>query len=246
MTPFSYLSTMRVIGFLLVLALGVNCKKDNNLTGPAQPSPGSNSEPGGGNTAARDLAQTLSQTKTATRLNYNFKGNLVGNYLGGAGDVAYNDNLYAHTKALAPRRGYALLVLEGFGFDIPKVATIENIIVRATRFETGKGSIKEYYASLVKNREKPDLPEWWEEYGVRWATAGYFPAKETEVIYSQRGTGSIGGPGESFFEWTPARINDPYFGVLFQLLPPEGGSVVVYYDLVEITVEYSIPPDVGD
>jgi len=237
MKLFSLLSRTRGIGYLFVITLCVNCKKENNVS---QLSPGSMSQSSGGNLAARDLTQTLSQTKTATRLNYNFEGNLVGNYIGKAEAVAFNDNVYAYTKTLAPKSGYALLVLGGFGFDIPPAATIQNITVRARRFETGKGSIKEYYANLVKNRERPDLPDWWESYGVRWVNPGYFPAKETEVIYSQKGTGNNGGPGDWFFQWTPARINDPYFGVLFQLLPPEGGSVVVYYDLVEITVEYSI------
>jgi hypothetical protein len=237
MKLFSLLSRTRGIGYLLVITLCVNCKKDNNVS---QLSPGSMSQPSGGNLAARDLTQTLSQTKTATRFNYNFEGNLVGNYIGSAGDVAYNDNVYARTKSLATGRGYALLVLGGFGFDIPQVATIKNIIVKARRFETGKGSIKEYYAHLVKNRERPDLPPWWEAYGIRWATPGYFPAIEAEVSYSQSGSGNNGGSGNQPYQWTPARVNDPYFGVLFQLLPPEGGSVVVYYDLVEITVEYSI------
>jgi hypothetical protein len=232
MRLFSPLSLTRGIGYLLVIALCVNCKKDYSSTNQTK-------QPASGNLVA--AAQTLSQTKTATRLNYNFEGNLVGNYVGRAEDVAYNDNVYAHTKTLAPGRGYALLVLEGFGFDIPQVATIENIVVKARRFKTGKGSIKEYYANLVKNRERPDLPAWWDVYGVGWANPNYFPAIETEVSYSQSGSGANSGgvPGLPY-QWTPARINDPYFGVLFQLLPPEGGSVVVYYDLVEITVQYSL------
>jgi hypothetical protein len=37
-------------------------------------------------------------------------------------------------------------------------------------------------------------------------------------------------------------INDADFGVRIDVYPQVGrGSVVVYYDLVEITVEYSLP-----
>ena len=238
MKLFSHLSIIRGIGFLFVLTVFVHCEKDYSSAKPSE-TPISTVEDE--KFAASGQAQTLSQTKTATRLNYNFEGNLVGNYIGSATDVANNDNLYAYTKKLAPRNGYALLVLEGFGFSIPSTAKIENIQVKARRFKTGRGTIKEYYATLVKNRERPDLPEWWEVYGVRWVTPGYFAAIETEVVYSQNGIGNNGGSGSQSYQWTAARINDPYFGVLFQLLPPEGSSVVVYYDLVEITVVYSLP-----
>ena len=50
------------------------------------------------------------------------------------------------------------------------------------------------------------------------------------------------------YQWTPARINDLYFGVYFQTFIPKeikGANLVVSYDLVEITVEYSIPGSVN-
>jgi hypothetical protein len=48
--------------------------------------------------------------------------------------------------------------------------------------------------------------------------------------------------GNRFYQWTPAMINDRDFGVRIDVYPPVGGgAVVVYYDLVEITVEYSFP-----
>ena len=50
MKPFSYVSIMRVIGFLLVLALGVNCKKDTISAIPSlSPSPKSILTPDGEN-----------------------------------------------------------------------------------------------------------------------------------------------------------------------------------------------------
>jgi hypothetical protein len=45
-----------------------------------------------------------------------------------------------------------------------------------------------------------------------------------------------GGLGNQFYQWTPGMINDADFGVRIDVYPPVGrGSVVVYYDLVEIT-----------
>ena len=67
----------------------------------------------------------------------------------------------------------------------------------------------------------------------------FFPSIEAEVVYSQNGTGINGGfEGNISYQWTPAMINDPAFGVRIDNGMPSG-SVVVYYDLVEITVEYS-------
>jgi hypothetical protein len=195
------------------------------------------------------FTQTSPQKRTATLFNYNLQGNLVTNYSrkSDASDVEFDDGVYAYTKRLGPRNGNSLLVLEGFGFDIPSDATIENISVRARRFKGGTGTIKEYYANLVKKRDR--LPDWWEVYGTRWGDPNNpisFPAAEAEVTYLQDGSGTNSGgvPGLPY-QWTPAMINDPYFGVLFQTLTPENGSVVVYYDWVEITVDYSQPPTVA-
>jgi hypothetical protein len=189
------------------------------------------------------FAQPLSQTKTASRFN-DFQGAYVDSYSkggqGGAQYVAYDDNLYAYTKKLTSRNGYASLVLQGFGFAIPGNATIENIVVSVRRFKQGQPSIRDYFATLVKS---PDTGGLWDEYGFWWTLQDNYPAIETETIYSQSGTGNNGGPsGNHFYQWTPAMINDPDFGARIDVYPPVGrGSVVVYYDLVEITVEYSLP-----
>jgi hypothetical protein len=90
-------------------------------------------------------------------------------------------------------------------------------------------------------RERQDLPDWWERYGARWADPNYFPLIETEVNYSQSGSGT-GANGQPY-QWTPARVNDPYFGVMFQTAAVEKskGFAVINYDFIEITVEYSLP-----
>lgn len=234
------LSILRGIGYLLLLILFMNCKKEFNSPNQS-PSSESMLASTGNNLVA--LGTNLSQTATATLFNYNLEGTLVTNYSRNSKvtDVALDDGVYAFTKKMSPQDGYSLLVLQGFRFNIPADATIEKIFVKARRFKTGTCGIWETSASLVMKRERQDLPEWWERYGTRWADPNYFPITETEVSYSQSGSGtnSNGQP----YQWTPARINDSYFGVLFQTASVENskGSAVISYDLVEITVEYSQP-----
>ena len=240
----SHLSIIRGIGYLFVFILCMSCKKDLSTTDPSQLSSESISQSAPGT--------VLSQTRTATLLNYNLAGILVTNYARNTvvSSVAVNDGKYAITNTLTSQKGYSLLVLQGFQFNIPVGATIENIIVKARRFKTGKGEVKESVARLVMRRERTDLPEWWESYGNWWANPNYFPTIESEVNYSQTGSGVIVIDDTTSYpyQWTPARINDLYFGVYFQTFIPKeikGANLVVSYDLVEITVEYSIPGSVN-
>ena len=236
MKHFSFTSIMRGIGYLFVIILFANCKKDYSTT------PSLSAESNLNRNSSNSATTGLTQTGSATLFNYNLKGSLVSNYSNNskASDVALDDGVYASTIKLTPRDGYSLLVLEGFHFQIPSNATIENIRVKARRFKTGTCGIFETKASLVMKRERQDLPPWWEQYGVRWADPNFFPLLETEVNYSQQGSGTTNGQP---FQWTPARINDPYFGVLFQTAsePKSKGYAVINYDLVTITVEYSLP-----
>jgi len=221
---------------LFVLVLFTNCKKESTSINPTQ-------QPSSASLTAATAA-ILSQTRTATLFNYNLEGQLVTNYTATskASDVALDDGVYAYSKKLTSQDGYSLLVLEGFNFTIPSDATIENIIVKARRFKTGTCGIWETTASLVMKRERQDLPEWWDRYGARWADPNYFSNTETEVNYSQGGSGAIGANGQPY-QWTPVRINDPYFGVLFQTasVAKSKGFSVISYDLVDITVQYSLP-----
>ena len=238
MKHFSPSSFIHGIGCLFILVFFANCKKDYHS---ANPGTESILEKHSSNSAVTGL--NLYQTGRATLFNYNLEGNLVSNYSKNskASNVAFDDGVYASTIRLAPRDGYSLLVLEGFNFKIPSNAAIENILVKARRFKTGTCTIFETVASLVMKRERQDLPEWWDRYGDRWADPNYFPIVETEVNYSQKGSGTT-TYGQTF-KWTPARINDPYFGVLFQTTSDakSKGFAVINYDLVTITVEYSLP-----
>ena len=237
MKHLSNLSFIRGIGYLLVFTLCMNCKKDFNSTDPSQISPGSVSLADGGDLAA--LGSHLSQTRTASRFNdigepyLNLWSQLGPQY------VSADDNSFAYSKKLARGRDFLLLLLQDFHFEIPPGATIENIIVSARRFKTGKGSVKDYFATL--NRPHP-ISGYPVDYGVRFVNPDHYPSTETEVIYSQNGTGNNAGFNEDqFYEWTPAMINDPAFGVRVDVGKTVNGSVAVYYDLVTITVQYSLP-----
>ena len=237
MKLFSSSSIIRGIGYSLVFILCMSCKKDFSTTDPSQHSSESISQAAPGS--------VLSQTRTATLLNYNLQGVAVTNFATNilASSVAVNDGKYATSSKLSSQKSSSMLVLQGFQFNIPVDATIENIAVKARRFKTGKGETKDLIVRLVTRREQ--LPEWWMNYGVAWVNPNYFPAIESEVNYSQTGSGVIVIDTASYpYQWTPAKINDLYFGVGFQnYIPKEikGASLVVSYDHVEITVEYSIP-----
>jgi hypothetical protein len=185
------------------------------------------------------FTQTSSQTRTATLFNDIDESYIDSWIQEGPEYLSADDNSYAYTRKLSGARSNAILLLQGFGFDIPGDATIQNINVKARRFKTGKGSIMEYFASLV--REHPLILGSFTGYGVRWADPNFFSTTETEVTYSQSGSGSNGGGNNLPYQWTSGIINNPLFGIEFEVYAPTKGPVVIYYDLVEITVEYSQP-----
>jgi hypothetical protein len=234
MKLFSNLSLTRGIGYLLVITLCVNCKKDNISTKPSQlPSSESILRPGGENLAVVGL----SQTKTGSL--FNNWGEAIANYWlqASAQNFSADDNSYAYSKKLSRARNQLPLLLQDFRFEIPSNATIDRIVVVARRFKQGKGSITDYFATLIRRFDNNDK----NHYGVHFTNSNFYPSTETEVVYSQNGTDINGGfEGNISYQWTPAMINDPAFGVRIDNARPSG-SVVVYYDLVEITVEYSLP-----
>lgn len=181
-----------------------------------------------------------SQTKTATL--YNCFGEAYLNVWaqGNSDYLAKDDNVYAYTQKLSSGRGVVQLLLQGFGFTIPSGATIQNITVSARRFKKGKGSIRDYFAHLVRYDNNIGRFNF---YGVFWRDLnGNYPDTEGVVYYSQSGSGTNGGgQGNQPYQWTPEMINDPAFGLRLNTYEPVSGSVVVYYDLVQITVQYSSP-----
>ena len=236
MQPFSHLSIIRGLGYLLLLTLLVNCKKDFNANSSQstksllQP----NSSP---SISSHSMATglVLSQTKTSNLFNWN--GNPYVNLWEQEGHqyVAADDNSYAYSKKLSSAHGSLWLTLQDFRFEIPSGATIDNITVSVRRFKKGKGSIRDYFATLVKSGSGFYNPS---PYGVRWTDSRNYLVTETEITYSQ--TGSNSGSGDTtMYEWTPQLINDPAFGVRIDTYEAVGGSLVVYYDQVTITVTYT-------
>ena len=237
MKIFSNLSIIRWIGYLVVVVVCVSCKKNYDSTIPSQLSSGSISQPDGGSVAAS--GSIISQTRTANLFNCFGEGVLL---LWAAGDhqsMSADDGSYAYSKKLSPSRGTLQLQLHDFRFDIPSGATIASISVNARRFKNGKGSIRDYFAYLIK---KHDLnPTLFASYGVRWSNPEYYPNAEATVSYSQNGSGNNGGLGNQVYQWTAEMINDLAFGVRISTYDPVGSSVVVYYEMVSITVHYSLP-----
>jgi hypothetical protein len=151
--------------------------------------------------------------------------------------VAADDNSYAFSKKLSSGRGFLSLTLQDFQFNIPPGATIDNITVTARRFKKGKASIKDYFANLLKPGSGIYSPS---SYGLRWTDPTPYPGAETAISYYQSGSGTNGGLyANQFYEWTPQLINDAAFGVRIDSYEPAGGSLVVYYDQVTITVTYT-------
>jgi hypothetical protein len=204
------------------------------------------------------LAQ-LSQTRTATYLNN------LNNFRQSYGDqhypkalaqhVAADDGIYASTGKLTAKRdslgsnstnSSSSLALQGFGFTIPAAATIQNITIRVKRFKTGGAPVGDLTLSLMQryNCDAGDPCK----YGVHWTyrdtyAGKTYPDTETQYLFSQSGAGNNGGfLHNEAYQWTPELVNHTYFGVRIDSYIPVGrGSVVIYYDLVEVTVEYNNP-----
>jgi hypothetical protein len=207
------------------------------------------------------LAFTQSpQTRTATFLNNlnNFRAvfGTQGYPKAKAEDVAVDDNVYANTSKLrASTRtrkndsASSSLALQGFGFTIPLEATIDNISVKVRRFKNGGPAIKDNILSVMR---RYDCNESNCVYGVMWRhgdvyAGNYYPDTETEYDFFQPGSGNNGGFNhDEAYQWTPAMVNHEFFGVRIDTDPPERpGFVTVYYDLVQVTVAYSIPAIAG-
>ena len=206
------------------------------------------------------FTQTSSQTRTATYLNnLNTFRQVFGDQgypKAKAADVAVDEDVYAFTKKLSSSTrirhndtSSSSLALQGFGFTIPENATIENISVKVRRFKKGGLAIKDHFVSVMR---RYDCTEGNCIYGYMWRngdvySGNVYPDTETEYIFSQSGSGNNGGFNhDEPYQWTPAMVNHLFFGVRIDTYPLEGrGSVTVYYDLVEVTVEYSEPPTIA-
>src|SRR5687768_2169150 len=192
MTQISHSPMKRGIGFLLMLTLCVQCKKEHNSANPL------------GLDASESISaipgEVLSQTRTATFLNNlnNFQ-QVYGDRgfpRARAADVSADDNIYTHSSKLGAvkdstssinGRSITSLALQGFGFTIPDNATIENISVRVRRFKKGTPTIGDHTLSVMQRYDCGAGPC---RYGIFWTYLDTYPGKlypntETEHVYSQ-------------------------------------------------------------
>jgi hypothetical protein len=234
----SFQSTVCGLALLLLLAFSFGCRKENNMT-PSQSNPSlSLNTDASGSTAA---ILTLSQTRTANSWEP-FTTNQYAQW--GTQYVAADDNSYAFTKkVLKVQRVY--LILHDFNFTIPSNAVIHNLTARVRRFKTGGSQVKDCFVHLLA--PQPDPYKGWLPYGVEMANpANLWPGIETEVSYSQSGSGPNGifDPENNItmpYQWTPFLINSPSFGFYLLTNFPDKNYYYAYFDQVQITVEYSLP-----
>jgi hypothetical protein len=222
MKLFSSLSLVRGVGPILAILLFANCTKEEIAT----------------QQVSSEAAITgLSQTRTGNVLNDQIPYDLW--IQPNPQLFAADDGVYATSIKLSRGRGAIPIVLQDFRFDIPSNAIIESIVIRARRFKTGKGSISDHSKYLVTQINGSRG-----YYGVIFVDPNLIPGTETEIMYAQNGAGDNGGlPVDELtddYQWTPAMINNPIFGVWINHGNPSG-SLVAYYDLIDITVHYSLP-----
>ena len=222
--------------FLLLLTFIFGCKKESGPATQSQPNPPS---PVNGDTLFE------SQTRTPGFLNNlnNWQDYYLNAYPDArAGDVAADDDTFAHSYKLTAVNWYASLSLQGFGFNIPNTATIQKITLTVRRFKNGEATIGDYFLTLMQ-RYNCDLGTC--RYGVEWTdrdtySGKTYPETETEYVFSQSGQGNNGGYNhDRQYFWTATIINSNLFGVRIDVAPLLGqGELTVHYDLVALAVEY--------
>jgi hypothetical protein len=198
----------------------------------------------------------LSQTNTAANVNNlnNFRSvfGTLNFARASAARLSSDDDVYATSSRLtavsdssapASSRSFSTLALQNFGFTIPVSATIQDITITLRRFRKGTAPVGDHSLSLMQRFScDAGAPC---TYGVFWtyqdSYAGkVYPEVETEYTFSQPGNGNNGGFNHNLaFEWTPAIVNHEFFGVRIDSYVPVGtGFAQIYYDLVQVTVEY--------
>ena len=231
-----HVSRVYVSAFLVSLLVFLSCKKDAVPIDPKQ-SNAALSKAGVANLALPILGDH--QTSTATRFN-DYPDRLWPDNFDrfNASNLAVDDDSYIYSGKISPKNKQTMVFLQGFGFTIPLGARIDNIFLRVIRFKKGNALLRDHFARL--NKYLNDDIGAINYYGFYWQNHEYYSTSETEVIYSQPGTGTVTPTSTTTYQWTPAMINDPDFGVIIHTIVEKTGSAIVYYDLVEITVEFTI------
>lgn len=230
---------MRWFAWLLFLGFGFSCQKEKDMATSTHFNTSSSISTGANTSNIATLV--ISQTRAANSW-YNVNNNLYVQW--GPQYVAEDDNSYAYTtRIVKTQRVY--LILQDFGFTIPSNAVIQNITATVRRFKTGSSQVKDCLVHLLV--PLPDPYVGWMPYGVEMANpANLWPGSETEVGYSQSGSGDNGIDNPEThttkpYQWTPTLINNSAFGFYLLTNFPDKNFYYLYFDQVQITVEYSLP-----
>ena len=151
-----------------------------------------------------------------------------------------DDNKYIST---IPLRGGTTWPIQfsRFGFTIPSNAIVKQIDVTVIRHKTGKNNVRDFGALLVTG------DDFWNSggNGPNMANTEYWTTRETSVTYSfaPKGMGVDGYP----YDYTPANINKPYFGLFFDIsfLTGGGPGSAAHIEKVSISVSYTLPTTVA-
>jgi hypothetical protein len=142
------------------------------------------------------------------------------------------DGRFVESKLL--RGGQANLYFRSFGFAIPSTATIDGIDVRITRKKKGPNNVQDVTVALLKPINETEAT------GKAPNLAKSDPWTETitTVLYSFP-KDAVDGNGNTF-QWTPAEVNKPAFGLFFGTSVGNGKGAYILFDKVELTVRYSV------
>lgn len=155
--------------------------------------------------------------------------------------VALADNSYSYTSLIKSSGFSDGLNMQEFNFSIPSEATITSIVLNLRKFKKGQTDVRDAAVFLItqageNNYEAsygPGLPK----------TTENWPSLATDILYTWAGSGSYKSADNKtvYYQWTPARVNNSFFGANFQAKLQRGGSgATVYLDKVSITVNYTI------
>ncbi len=154
--------------------------------------------------------------------------------------LAQADNSYSYTKLIKSSGSTDGLNMMDFRFNIPSGATITSIVLNLRKFKIGQTEVRDAIVWLITEFEQENYEM---SYGPPMQnTTANWPSVATNTYYTWPGSGSFIRNNETvYYQWTPALINNEFFGANIKALLLRGGrGATVYLDKVEITVNYSL------
>ena len=148
-------------------------------------------------------------------------------------NILLDDNVVATNTIAAAATGLNLDAT-GYGFAIPSNAIVTGVTVKVERYAGAANLIKDNNVQLLKGGVATGNNK---AGNTTWATVGP-GGKGTNITY-----------GANNDLWgttlTPADVNASNFGLRFSAKNTGGSSTVASMDLVELTVSYTVGPNIG-